>query len=811
MATISGGGVSPTHRGSSGFPLRAPERTFLCRTGRKQQQQQQQQPKKKNDEPSLEPLRSVISIVEVDDTSLALPSVNQYRSGQQRVLDQVQTVRRTKSRHSSTRSGSTSLSPTSPVYDSVFADASKSQSNMSNGSVFFGNGFSKAPLRLSTWLLVKYARSQELITFHCKHMYPLALQLSLEKSSNWHTVTGIKGSTVKRGMITAASMHQYDKSYAPIGSMAVGQTNTSRSEPDMAWQQRVPKCSLPPQRLPSSRGPYKTWEKGGSQFIVSTVTQPQPQPNFTMNGTSQNKTNTQFVYGQADTSKASSKPTIPKGSPKGKGDSGYNGNSGVADISMKEAVEYLSSDGEMFQHWGASYIQHNAFIDDKAKEEVLKFNGVLPLVGLLRSPSSQVNQTALAALRNLSFKSNRTKEEIHRCGGITEAVALLRNTDSAETQKQLTGLLWNLSSEDSLKPDLLKTALPVLMERVILPYTTSPDGARSDPELFFHATGCLRNLSSTKQSNRQAMRKCRGLVDSLVSYVKDCVDAGRPDDKSVENCVCILHNLTFQLEAEAPALFSRITALAKTVDKSHSPSDTGPIGCFSPQSKSLELERPFDFPVVEDPQPSGAGWLIHSKNMENYLSLLATSQQEETQEAACGALQNLTTHEGIVSSVMSQIIVRKLNGLKVISPLLRSDKVNLQRSTVALVGNLTKNPNLHSTIAHKALPGLLGILGAGTKGGNESDDTLAMVCQTANCLLMKEPEMGKRLLNNDLIRSLNELSQNEYFPKTKKAAGLLLYNLWSEKDLQSFLKKQGMSKSSFVNDITTAVHRSVQI
>lgn len=128
-----------------------------------------------------------------------------------------------------------------------------------------------------------------------------------------------------------------------------------------------------------------------------------------------------------------------------------------------------------------------------------------------------------------------------------------------------------------------------------------------------------------------------------------------------------------------------------------------------------------------------------------------------------------------------------------------------------------------------------------------------------------------------------------YFPKTKKAAAVLLYNLWSEKDLQSYLKKvsqsslcafgrvlfiqfsnrsrlslvfvrnetglrwrdfrlqgekkrgkqkrpghrwkkstvrakgfflvlfpfvvpqQGMSKSSFVNDVTTAAHRAVQV
>lgn len=47
---------------------------------------------------------------------------------------------------------------------------------------------------------------------------------------------------------------------------------------------------------------------------------------------------------------------------------------------------------------------------------------------------------------------------------------------------------------------------------------------------------------------------------------------------------------------------------------------------------------------------------------------------------------------------MSQIIVQKLNGLQVLSPLLSSNKVNLQKSAMGLVGNLTKNPNLHNAI-----------------------------------------------------------------------------------------------------------------
>uniref|UniRef100_A0A667WK38 Plakophilin 1b n=1 Tax=Myripristis murdjan TaxID=586833 RepID=A0A667WK38_9TELE len=689
---------------------------------------------------SLEPLRSIISMNNVDNTSLALPSVNQFRSGQQRVRDQVQTVRRIKSRHSS-RSGSASLSPTSKP-------------------------------------------------------------LSQDKNINRQIINNSKGSTIQRSL--KLSNYQYEGSFAPVGPMPVGAANTSRSEPDLGWRLSMPRRAAPSQRLLSNRSSTHFTETSTNKLFSSNP--PQPQPQFIMNGTGHTKTSSQFIIGQVEMKKAPSKHSIVENAPKIKGDSG-----GAVDITLKEAVQYLSSGEEAYQHCGACFIQHNTFIDDKTKEEVLKLNGIPPLVALLQSPSVQVSQTASATLRNISFKNNSAKEEIQRCEGITEAVALLRNTDSSETQKQLTGLLWNLSSVDSLKPDLVKSALPVLMESVILPYTTGPDRTINnnlDPEVFFNATGCLRNLSSAKQSNRQAMRKCRGLVDSLVSYVKDCVEADRPDDKqSVENSVCILHNLTFQLQAEAPALFSRITALSRTTSRTPSQGDTGPIGCFSPQSS----KNHFDYAVAEDQNPQGAGWLIHSKTLQAYLSLLGSSQREETQEACCGALQNLTTHQGAVSAVMSQAIVQKLNGLQVIAPLLRSNKANLQRNTVALVGNLAKNLHLHSSLARQALPELVGIMSAGTVGANESDDTLAMACQTAQCVLLKEPDLGKHLLNNKLINSLNDISHNKYFPKSSKAAALFLYNLWSEKDIQSFLKKQGMSKASFVNDITTAAHKSVQV
>lgn len=60
------------------------------------------------------------------------------------------------------------------------------------------------------------------------------------------------------------------------------------------------------------------------------------------------------------------------------------------------------------------------------------------------------------------------------------------------------GLLWNLSSTDELKEELIQEALPVLTDCVIIPFSGWSDGGCNrtreiiDSEVFFNATGCLR-------------------------------------------------------------------------------------------------------------------------------------------------------------------------------------------------------------------------------------------------------------------------------------------------------------------------------
>lgn len=138
----------------------------------------------------------------------------------------------------------------------------------------------------------------------------------------------------------------------------------------------------------------------------------------------------------------------------------------------------------------------------------------------------------------------------------------------------------------------------------------------------------------------------------------------------MENCVCILHNLSYQLETECPDCFRKYQPLT------NSQLEKSPVGCFSPKSSKVQKEvgtppLPFVVPKLtlttphllvilssqfafdiaqmpEDNEPSGASWLCHPNAMQTYLNLLGLSQKDGTLEASCGALQNLTASQGPV-------------------------------------------------------------------------------------------------------------------------------------------------------------------
>ncbi|XP_056094225.1 plakophilin-1 [Rhinichthys klamathensis goyatoka] len=478
----------------------------------------------------------------------------------------------------------------------------------------------------------------------------------------------------------------------------------------------------------------------------------------------------------------------------------------MPDIGLEEAVRYLSLSDESTQLRGASFIQHQAFTEDEAKEKVWRLSGIPPLIKLLKSDNLQLQQTAASALRNIVFKDKNNKLEVERCEGIEAILTLLKNTNVEETQKQLTGLLWNLSSADELKPELIKNAMPLLTESIVVPYSLWTDintCKHIDPEVFYNTTGCFRNLSCASDKERISMRNCTGLIDSLITYVQTQVERGEPDDKSVENCVCILHNLSYQLEKEAPDHFPEF-----------SNPDVSPQENKNNKSifnhKRTKTQKAVSFSAMEVDKPEGVNWLYHLKSLQLYLSLLGFSQKEATLEACCGALQNLTASKSPVSTLMSQTIIEKLHGLPVISPLLNSPNLGLQKTAMSLVGNISRVASLRSTMAKEILPKVSTMVSTVTPKMVESDRSISTACRVMHTLMLAEPDIGKTMLNQKLIDSLSLLSSNVFFDTARKDAGVLLWSLWGEKDFQNVLKKQGMNKDTFINAVTATAYQGVK-
>uniref|UniRef100_A0A8C2ZJ22 Plakophilin 1 n=2 Tax=Cyclopterus lumpus TaxID=8103 RepID=A0A8C2ZJ22_CYCLU len=708
---------------------------------------------------ALDPLRSAMTIRGPDDTSLAVPSDSKLSTGPQRVLEQVHTIKRSKSKPG--KNGSLSPSEISLPQKFEFG-AFRFSPSKANGTS------SRINSSLST-TYNKAVNTQRSRTLSAKTMAGRQFTASgtwdqQTNGSNWlQSANGLKSARSDPALAPSFSA-------APV-MRAKGQVVQSQSN------------------IQSRANRHSTYSMANSTQLTNSQTRIVQPPSAQIH-----------TEGRMGTIKASKieQPSAVEN---------------MSEMTLKQAVEFLTHHEENYQQCGANFIHHTTFKEEGTKQEVFQLGGIPALVALLRSPNPGVNQATAGALRNLVFKDQDNKLEVQHCGGIAKSLQLLKETDSTETQKQITGLLWNLSSSDALKKELIATALPALTENVVVPFTCWSDNCAKNnihPDVFYSATGCLRNLSCSQEKERRAMRECHGLIDSLMSYIQSCVAEENPDDKSVENCACILHNLSYQLEEESPECFAKYQPQTENQPGGRkSPT----IGCFSPKSSKAKQE--FSFDAVrgkpEDAAPSGVKWLCHPKAMQTYLSLMASSKKGATMEACCGALQNLTANKGIGSSAMSEIMVQKLGTLLHILPLLKSPNQSLQKTAMSLLGNMSRTSSLQTTMAKQILPELTSLLSAGPREMGNSDETIVTACNTVRSLMLADTVVSKRFIDKELVSSVAELSENNSFPKASKAASRLLYSLWNEKNFQGAVKKLGMVKSVFVNDNTTAVHKSMQI
>ncbi|NWT24516.1 PKP2 protein, partial [Cardinalis cardinalis] len=252
-----------------------------------------------------------------------------------------------------------------------------------------------------------------------------------------------------------------------------------------------------------------------------------------------------------------------------------------------------------------------------------------------------------------------------------------------------------------------------------------------------------RNMSSAGPEGRKKMRECEGLIDSLVYYIQGAIADHEPNDKATENCVCILHNLSYQLELELPESYAQSIYVQR---RNISNNDKTP-GCFGTRSRKVK-ERQQDTPLPEEKSnPKGVESLWHSTLIRIYLSLIAKSTRNYTQEASLGALQNLTAGTGPMPWAVARTVVQRANGLPSIRAMLHVSHRAVKKTAVSLLRNLSRNPSLQNDIAREVLPDLVSVLPECVPGCEVACETTASICYTLFNLTQGSSHNARLLLS----------------------------------------------------------------
>ncbi|XP_014340642.1 ARVCF delta catenin family member b isoform X7 [Latimeria chalumnae] len=485
------------------------------------------------------------------------------------------------------------------------------------------------------------------------------------------------------------------------------------------------------------------------------------------------------------------------------------------DPDLPEVIAMLNHPIDPVKSNAAAYLQHLCYENDKIKKEVRELKGIPILVGLLDHPKPEVHRKACGALRNISYgKDNDNKVAIKNCDGIPALIRLLRKTNDMEVRELVSGTLWNLSSYEPLKMVIINHGLQTLTNEVIIPHSgwenePNEDSKPRDAEwttVFKNTSGCLRNVSSDGAEARRRLRECGGLVDALLHALQSAVGKKDTDSKSVENCVCIMRNLSYHVHKEVPGAEQYLEPTA------HQTAGAGGLqkkkkddaGCFGGKKakgkKNGDTDKNFD--TLDLPKRTetvkGYDLLYQPEVVRLYLSLLTESQNFNTLEAAAGALQNLSAGNWTWSSYI-RATVRKEKGLPVLVELLQSDSDKVVRAVAIALRNLSLDRRNKDLIGSYAMGELVRNLPGGQQrpAKNLEEDTVVAILNTIHEIITDSSENARSLIQTQGVEKLVTINKSSQSQREVKAASHILQTVWSYKELRNTLHKDGWNKSHF--------------
>ncbi|KAM4732113.1 catenin delta-1-like isoform 4-T4 [Anableps anableps] len=438
----------------------------------------------------------------------------------------------------------------------------------------------------------------------------------------------------------------------------------------------------------------------------------------------------------------------------------------------------------------AAYLQHLTFKNDKVKSEVRRLKGIPALVSMLDHPSKEVHHSACGALKNISYgRDADNKIAIKNCDGVPALVRLLRKTHDQDLTDTITGTLWNLSSHDSVKMEIVDHALHALADEVIVPHSGWEKGNNGGEEsskprhlewdtALTNTAGCLRNVSSERSEARRKLRECTGLVDSLMYIVQSQLNCKDVDNKLVENCVCLLRNLSYQVHREVPGC--ERYAEATPVIQGTASANKG--GCFgSRKGKGYEL-------------------LFQPEVVRVYTSLLKESKNPSVLEAAAGAIQNLCAGRWTFGRYI-RAMVRLEKGLPIVTELLAHNNDRVVRAMSGALRNLAIDSRNCELLGDHALPHLVAILPGGQNQSrrNLSEETMVSVLSTLAEVLGNSLEAAKKFRVASGIERLVLISKDgNRSDREVRGAAQVLQLVWAHKELRRPLEKDGWKKTDFM-------------
>ncbi|XP_064846230.1 plakophilin-3-like isoform X2 [Oncorhynchus masou masou] len=479
----------------------------------------------------------------------------------------------------------------------------------------------------------------------------------------------------------------------------------------------------------------------------------------------------------------------------------------INNLDMATAVRYLAEGDAELQVLGAAFIQHECYSDTEAKKEVHRYKGIPELVRLFNSENQEVARYATGATRNLIYENMDNKVALIEEGGIPQLIEALKVNDD-ELRKNITGILWNLSSKDNLKEKLAKETLAELTERILIPLAGSGDTeviqqSPSEVDIFYNTTGCLRNLSSVNEKTRRQMRETNGLVDALVGYIQASLQEGKVEEKGVENAVCVMRNLSYQLYSEIPpSAMLRLEGPTRGQDTSRSEA----IGCFTPQSKKVKNKMNQDLVTFTEVArvPKGLEWLWHPQVVGLYNRVLQGCEFNfTTREAAAGALQNITAGDKRWAGVLSRVALEQERMLPVMLDKLRTNNDLELRSLTGFLRNLSRHAKDKNAMATKTVNNLVDKLPADGQQKEPSSDVVVNICGALNNLVTCSSVAARDITFFDGLQKLVAIkNSNDSSPgklKAAKAAATVLCNMFQYKKLHKDYKQKGFTRPDFAD------------